>query len=550
MTLRSVAYSLFVTALLLGCAPKAEPAAPSEAPARFGKVDGPADPSPWMKLPDEGEAEVLAVEAGVAGDRVAALLEVPESECAILIARGTRSVDDVDLFAYGEDGAVLGSDEASDTAPALLVCPPHPRRIYVSARIAAGHGMVAIGAERVAVKDAERAAARYGVRHRPGEIARRLSVWPGLDEQLEQHRRAIGGTWVDVRRVAVPLDSRLATRLSATVEAERCLDVFVLPSDDVAHLEVQVLDERGGIVGRAPSVGRSRSLIVCSPTPSAITVEIRPHTGIGLAVVMFSRSSEGTERDIDARAARFDLYPTGSLDVTRARRPGGERRARRVTSGALQMGRRSSTELVLARGCTRVEVLAGAPLRGVEAWLWSASGALIANARGGTGAALYACTEGGKARLDVEPIARGGPYAVEVAHETDGPQPLLTHSLAASRLLDRLVARGLIRSAADVTAVQELSLEPTEKSEVSLKVPIERCVDLSAALGPRGSGVELRFVNAETGEELGLYRGSDSVSGRVCALRAKKTLEARAELRALAGQAKALVATRLIDPRD
>jgi len=36
----------------------------------------------------------------------------------------------------GEDGAVLGMDEGPDKTPALLVCPPHPARVYVSARIA------------------------------------------------------------------------------------------------------------------------------------------------------------------------------------------------------------------------------------------------------------------------------------------------------------------------------------------------------------------------------------------------------------------------------
>ncbi len=110
-------------AALAGCRGPAETALPNAPAGRFGKVNSGPEAKSWMKLPAEGDAEVLAVEAGVAGDRVAALLEVPEAECAILIARGTRSVDDVDLFAYGEDGAVLGSDEASDKAPALLVCP-------------------------------------------------------------------------------------------------------------------------------------------------------------------------------------------------------------------------------------------------------------------------------------------------------------------------------------------------------------------------------------------------------------------------------------------
>jgi hypothetical protein len=214
------------------------------------------------------------------------------------------------------------------------------------------------------------------------------------------------------------------------------------------------------------------------------------------------------------------------------------------------MGRRNGVQLNLPRGCARIDVLAGAPLRGIEAWLWSPDGALLANARGGAGATLHACTSGGKARLDVEPIARGGPYAVEVSPETEGPATLFSDPLAAGRLLDRMLARGVVTSATQVTAVQELTLEPTQQGSVNVKVPVARCVDLTVAMGAGGSGIELRFVNSETGEELGLFRGSDSVSGRVCALRTGKTLEARAEMRALAGKARALVATRLIDPRD
>ncbi|HEV8244155.1 MAG TPA: hypothetical protein VGP93_00165, partial [Polyangiaceae bacterium] len=454
--------------LALGCHPSSGGPQSRASVAPFGKVAGGPDVSRWMKLPAQGDAQVLAVEAGVAGDRIAALLEVPETDCAVLIARGTSTVDDVDMFAYGEDGAVLGSDEGSDKAPALLICPPHPRRIYVSARIAAGHGLVAIGAERVAVKDAEKAAALYGVRHRPGEIARRLSVWPGLDEQLEQHRRGMGAKWVDVRRVAVPLDSRMPTRVSAGVDADRCLDVFVLPSDDVGYLDVTALDERGAIVGRAPSAGRSRTLIVCSPAQAGLTVEIRPHAGIGLAVVMLSRTSEESERDIDPRAPRFDLFPTGTIEDAKSRMPLKQKPARRVASGSLEVGRRSSSELDLASGCSRIDVVGGAPLRGIEAWLWSASdGSLLASERGGGKAILFACSHAGKARLDIEALARGGPYVVEVAPEPDAPPLLSENPLAASRLIARMVNRGVVTAAADVGAVQKLSLEPTKLGEIS-----------------------------------------------------------------------------------
>ena len=151
---------LLALVLALGPLACASPASPGRSPPpRFGKVSGAPSKQAWMQGKESvGEAEVLAVEAGVADDRVSSLLEVPESDCAVAIARATPSVDDVDLFAYGEDGAFLGSDEGSDKQPAILVCPPHPKRIFLSARIVAGHGLVAHGAQRVPVSEAERGA--------------------------------------------------------------------------------------------------------------------------------------------------------------------------------------------------------------------------------------------------------------------------------------------------------------------------------------------------------------------------------------------------------
>ena len=113
-----------VASISAGCAqhppaPRTTPPAPA-----FGKARGNPNPKAWFSAPRQ--SEVVAVEAGVAGDRVAALVDVPRDSCAIFIARGTSSIEDLDLAAYGEDGAVLGLDEGPDKTPALLVCPPHP----------------------------------------------------------------------------------------------------------------------------------------------------------------------------------------------------------------------------------------------------------------------------------------------------------------------------------------------------------------------------------------------------------------------------------------
>jgi hypothetical protein len=541
-------------AALLGCG-GGSGSAGVPAPARFGKIEGKADARAFLDKAAGGDAEVLVVEGGVAGDRISSLLEVPEGDCAIAIARATPAVDDVDLFAYGEDGAMLGSDEGSDRAPALLVCPPHPRRVMLIARIAAGHGLVAIGAQRVALKDAERAAAAYGVRYRPGEIARRMTVWPGLDERLEQHRRSIGGAWVDVRRVAVPLDARTPTRVSASVEAERCLDVLIAPSDEVSALDVVLFDEDGRIVGRTESAGRERSVVVCSPTPASVTLELRPHSGIGLAVLMMSRSKEGSEQQIDAAVHRLELFAMGSVAEERSRRSAalggrGYEAGRVIASGTLPLGSRSSYALDLPKGCVRLDWVSGAPLRGVDTWLYAADGALVAAGQGPS-PLLFRCGDAGKLRLDAEALSRPGPFAVELRAERGTPPLLDKHPLAASRLLSRMLERGLIENARRVGAVYAHDLTSTALARRELVLPFGRCLDVTLAVGAGGESPELRLVRKD-GSEVASARGANTVSLRACAVDGRQGVEPEitAEMRLFSGSATGLLTAHQVDPRS
>jgi len=550
---RLVVAALVSAFVQFGCAP-AQKTPPQTAPARFGKAEGRPDAKNWLPPTPGSQAEVLAVEGGVAGDRVTSLLEVPEGDCAIAIARATPSVDDVDLFAYGEDGAVLGSDEGSDKAPALLVCPPHPRRILIMARIAAGHGLVAIGAERVSVRDAQRAANVYGVRYRPGEIAKRMTVWPGLDEKLEAHRRRIGGRWIDLRRVAVPLDARTPTRVSASIDAERCLDVLVAPSDEVTAVDVALQSDDGTVLGRAETEGRDRAIVVCSPTPANVSLELRPHLGIGLAVLMMSRSEEGSEADIDADTLRLDVFAFGTLADERKRHDReqaalGYPAPRVAASATLPLGRRVSYPVELPEGCARLDWVSGAPLRGVEAWLYAPDGALWAAERG-KNPQLFRCGPRSSARLDVSSLSRPGPFAVEVYPEPGTPKVLDKHPLAASRLLARMATEGLITTAKQVGAVYESQLSSTALARQTLTLPFGRCLDVTLAIGTGAENVELRLVRAD-GTELGLSRGQHATGLRACALDAAggASPDVTAEMRVVAGSATGLLTARQVDPR-
>jgi hypothetical protein len=545
---------LAALAVVLGCAAaKPKPGAPPRSP--FGAADPRRGNTPLLGR-EAPNTTLLAMDAGIAGDRVSGLLEVPANVCAIVIARAGASIDDLDLLAYGEDGTVVGTDEAPDKTPGLLICPPHPPRVWVSARIAAGHGLVAIGAQRVAPAEAERTAALYSVKSARSAPGQRLGAWPGIEERIEAHRNDLGGAWQDVRRVAVPLDARVPTRLSAQVDAGRCLDAFVLPSDEVGHVELEALDTSGAIVGRAEASGRERYLVVCSTVDSPIAFEIRPQSGRGLGVLLLSRTRPGSEQDIDTVVTRLEAFPTAELErgvrqADSALAKSGYPPPQRLGTGTLETGRRLTLPVNLPAGCSRLDVIGGAPLRGLEAWVWSASGALVSHAKSGGHAVLFACGRAGQVRLDLESTLRSGPFSVLLRGEPDTHTALANHPLAAGRLLSHVVERGVLRRASEIGQVTEVLLSATEISTLDLTVPFGRCVDVTLALGADSLGAEIRLVAQATGSQVALARGPHATSARVCSLEAataQDNLKTRAEMRVQVGSGRGLVATRLLSP--
>jgi hypothetical protein len=336
------------------------------------------------------------------------------------------------------------------------------------------------------------------------------------------------------------------------VEAGRCLDVLVVPADEVAHLDVAIIDIEGRIVARAAAMGRDRAVILCSPAATPVTLEVRPQAGRGVVAVLLSRSTEGAS--VEAQGLRFELAPSAELAVLRDKNAArleaaGYQKAKVVGSGTLEVGRRASVQLDLPDGCHRLDVLGGTPVRGLEAWLWNNTGALVATGRATGQVTLHACTPRTRARLDLEPLTRPGRFAVELRAEPDAPPLLAAHPLAASRLLARMTERGLIQSARQVGGVQRVALSAVQLQGVDVLVPMGRCVDVTLALGPGAVGTEVRLVERRTGEELDLGRGTYVANARGCALNRAGSLEARAELRAVTGQTDALVATRMLAPK-
>jgi hypothetical protein len=364
----------------------------------------------------------------------------------------------------------------------------------------------------------------------------------------------LGGKWTDLRRVAIPLDARLATRLSATIEGNRCLHALVLGGDEVSHVELSVLDDDGHILGRAASLGRDRSLVVCTPLTSSVNLELRPQVGRGVAALVLSQSELGAASEVDD-TLRIDRFATGTLDDARqksqARLGGlGYPKAKVVKTGTLQPGRLDSAAFSLPKGCSRLDILSASPVREVAARLWGADDALLAESDGRASPTLFACGTGGPVRLDTESLARPGEYSVELRVEPSSTPPLESAPLAASRLLGSMVERGLVKSGAQAGRVTEHHLSPDHLDSERLLVPVGRCIDVTLALGRGTSGAELRLVDESNGDELALARGTYVATARACALDARSggTLHLRAEYRVNAGAGVGLSTTRTSAP--
>lgn len=497
------------------------------------------------------EPEIVAIDAGAPGDRINGFVSVPRDDCALFMARGSADVDDIDLFAFADDGTLVGSDERPNKTPTLLICPPHPDRLYLSARVAAGYGAVAIGAQRVTKSDAAKVGAALGV---PGfGSAAEADVLAQVERTLGEHRRGIGGRWQELRRAALPVEPGTPSLISAVVEADRCVDAWVTPAEAVSHLDVALLDADGRITGRAVAHGRSRFLVACAPEKTAFTLEVRPQSGRGVVVVVLSQSKDGGRAELGARIPVIDLGPTlevGEAAAALAARleKGDYDAPKKLHRGELPVAQRTSVELELRPGCARIDAVGGRPLSGLESWLWSSDGSLIAHDRGGARATLFACSKGGPARLDLEALARPGPVLVEQRRLRVPPPVLAAHPLAAGRLLSRLLARGTVPRLDQVGAPKLLALSESKRVELDVVIPIARCADVVLALGPDASGAEVRIVDAATGAELERGYGRHQAAARACALGRNDTLKARVELAVASGATEALTLTRTLSP--
>jgi hypothetical protein len=336
-----------------------------------------------------GPLRVIGADMAAEGDRIGAFVEIPDDECMLAFSRPSLTISDVDLFAYEDDGSTFASDESPEPEAAIVVCPPHPRRLYVVARVMAGSGLLGVGVQSVPRAAADAVAQAMNARGRPGEDSGRLDAWPGLEAKIRAHRESLGGRWEDLRRIVLPVAGRAASHVSATVDANRCLDVLVTPSEEVSSLEVVAEDAGARVVARGREHGRDRSLLLCASQPATVSIAVRPRASQGLAAVVLARSAAGAEPEITGASQVVHL--TQTLDLDAARRalaaelaPLGYGAPRILVTGSARLGARTAVPVDLPAGCARLDVIAGKPLVEVAAALWDDHGALLAEARGGS----------------------------------------------------------------------------------------------------------------------------------------------------------------------
>ena len=482
------------------------------------------------------------------GERLGAFVEVPADACLLAYGRASASLEDIDLAAFAEEGNPVAVDEGPDPKPTLLLCPPHPARVYVAAHAASGEGLCVVGAQLVPKDRAAEVGRAAGARGATGAAPRTPEAWPGLDEQVRVHRAAIGGTWEEQRRVAIAADTRAVSAVGFNVEEGGCSDALVVPDDDVAVVDVDVLDSEGRLIARAKDGGPARSVTVCSPTAVTGSLQVRPHVGRGLVAVVVAKTKAGTSRELLTRPDIAWASPALPLDATRASRNSALAKAgygapSSSQNGQLQLGRRATVpvELAGAPGCTRIDVVAGAPLALIEAAAWDDAGALLASAEGAGDATLFACGKG-KARVDLGTRGRPGPYAVLTRAERWKDPAFAAHPLAASRMLGRAAVGPLWLFEGGGGAVRHAVLDAAHQYVQNATVAPGQCLRLALGVEGDGTGIEARLFDVVTGEEIDRSHGQTAAAVRACTTTATRTV--RLEARATAGKLDAIVGER------
>jgi hypothetical protein len=550
---------LFLVLTLAGCASRAAQP-PLGGPVRLPSprvTAGGLDPRTLLgELPSRaarlgaGAPALISSTEAVESDWVGGFVDVPRDECVLAYARGSSSIEDVDVAIFSEEGTQLAADEGRDVHPTVLLCAPHPDRVYVAGHVVDGEGLVVVGAQLVPKERAIIIARALGARGAIAEGPRPVEAWPGLDDVVREHRRALGGTWDEFKRVALSVDARVPTYVSLPIEADQCVDAVIVPDADVALLDVEAFDGDGRVMARAREGMAARWLTLCSPISMPGSLSVRPHVGRGLTAVVLSRARGDVARDLSARADVAWTAASQPLEAAKTARntmlaKSGYGAPMLASNGSLVLGRRVSVPLdlkALDGACARIDVVAGAPLALIDARVWDDAGSLLGSAEASSSLALFACARNG-VRLELETRGRPGPFAVTVRQERWKDAAFAAHPLAASRMLARAaVGPDTLLDGREAPA-REVSLDATRVIAWSENLAAGRCVRVTIGAQGDGAGIELRVFDPADGSDLDRSEAANAVTVRACAP-ALAARDVRFEARVSAGRMDAVVGER------
>lgn len=436
------------------------------------------------------------------GDRTGAFVEPtakakPQS-CLFVFARGAASLADVDLSVFSDEGEPLAQDEEPDATPALLLCPPYPSRMYVSARAASGEGLIAVGAQAVPLAAAEAVRRGASARGSMGVANRRLDQWPELEHAAKAELKRLGPGARETRRVGLPGDRALTTSLTEEVAANTCASLLLLPEASLLSLDVELQDEDGALLLRSARPDEAlQNLHFCTDTPRKLTVSFRPHVGRGLVGAVWFRAARESADGARVLAARSgsSTWLTSEIKRLGAQRESQGAKKLREDSFVVKPSAVFAESLVKLDkdACHVVTAVVGAPNARVSMSLLTEDGRALGSRQGGASASSVVC---GFATV----------RAVVGVREAQGSGRLTVHRLGAGR------APGVVEQA-PVAASRVASVLDALGGVAEHSMYVQGTQEVPVAEIPRGFCL-LVAVAGESGQKLDVTEAGEALMAR------------------------------------
>jgi hypothetical protein len=456
-----------------------------------------------------GPMETVATGVRGPGETLTGMAVLPRDRCALIYARAGSTVIDLDLHAFADDGIQFGSDEGPDARPTLLVCAQtHTVRLFLSAKVAQGLGLVSIGLHDVDPTARVRVSDAMGVRNHALKIDTSDQGWPNLDEDITAHLASLSGDWRDVRRVAVPVDARVPTHFDADLAEQQCLSALVLPDDPYLQLELQVKTDQGRVLSQGVEIDGRRSALICNHgRATQLVFEIRPQSGQGFAVVALNVAPRMPLRESAARTVVHLGQPT--LDVPKQERL-------QLLPFDLAFGQVRSIS-VQSQGCQRyllTDKTGNASVLGKMRG-WSQTGRLLGEAETGSGVPLLLC-QSGPVVIEVEADEYSPNARLLVLAAKDAPPLYTTAPLAASRADYRGRLLEPPEVAAAVGSVRSFTMAADQRVALPVVVSKGGCSAFSVGGEDSEGSFDVRLVDPASDQVLTRGHGQTSAGVMLC----------------------------------